>query len=169
MKTNVKVLRLATALAAALLLIPADSNAQGGGGKGGGKGKAAETSNPNAPPPKMGPVNGNVANGRELFHAHGCYGCHGFNGETGARDLVGTNSVMIATEEAFIGFLRLRADQSPVAPSTRMPNFPKAALSDTAARDIYAYVRSFQLNAPAIEDVPTLTKILESADRPYKP
>ena len=42
-------------------------------------------------------------------------------------------------------------------------------LSDRQAKDIYAFVRSLKLNAPAIEDVPTLKKIVESAERPYKP
>ena len=35
---------------------------------------------------------GDAARGKELYYDHGCYGCHGYNGETGARDLVGTNT-----------------------------------------------------------------------------
>lgn len=161
MKTHVAV--AGCALAALLLAAPLDSVAQGGRG---GPGPKAEAK---APAPKLGPVTGNAARGRELYYAHGCYGCHGFNGETGARDLVGTNSALIASEQAFIAFLRLRADQAPLAPSTRMPNYPASALSDRDAKDIYAYIRSFRLNAPDVEDVPTLKKILQSAERPYKP
>lgn len=109
---------------------------------------------------------GNVANGKKLFYAHGCYGCHGFNGETGARDLVATQSPIIADEATFAMFLRLRADQAPGLPSTRMPNFAKEALSDVEVRDLYAYVRTFKLDAPAIDDVPTLRAILEAAEKP---
>jgi cytochrome c553 len=112
---------------------------------------------------------GNAARGKQLYYAHGCYGCHGFNGETGVRDLVGTNSPIIADANTFITFLRLRADQAPTVPSTRMPNFSAAALSDADARDIFAFIRTFKLDAPNIEDVPTLERILEAASRPYVP
>jgi len=109
---------------------------------------------------------GDAARGRQLFHDHGCYGCHGFNGDTGARDLVGTNSPLIADLATFTTFLRLRGDQAPLLPSTRMPNYPASALSDAQVRDIYAYVRTFKVDAPAVKDVPTLKAILESASRP---
>jgi len=109
---------------------------------------------------------GDATRGRQLFHDHGCYGCHGFNGDTGARDLVGTNSPLIADLATFTTFLRLRGDQAPLLPSTRMPNYPASALSDAQVRDIYAYVRTFKVDAPAVKDVPTLKAILESASRP---
>jgi len=111
-------------------------------------------------------VPGDAARGKELYHAHGCYGCHGFNGETGARDLVATGSPIIADLATFTLFLRLRADQAPLLPSTRMPNFPVESLSDAEVSDIYAYVRRFKLDAPAVADVPTLRAILEAAQRP---
>jgi mono/diheme cytochrome c family protein len=109
---------------------------------------------------------GDVARGKRLFHDHGCYGCHGFNGNTGARDLVGTGSPLITELATFTMYLRLRADQAPLLPSTRMPNYPASTLSDAEVRDIYAYVRTFKPNAPAVKDVPTLKVILESAARP---
>jgi cytochrome c553 len=115
------------------------------------------------------PAGGNAARGKQLYYAHGCYGCHGYNGETGVRDLVGTNSPIIANVDTFITFLRLRADQAPTLPSTRMPNFPASALSDADARDIYAYIRTFKLDAPSVDEIPTLQKILQSAERPYQP
>ena len=107
--------------------------------------------------------------GKQLYYEHGCYGCHGFNGETGVRDLVGTNSPIVADEDTFITYLRLRADQAPVLPSTRMPNYPAEALSDEDARHLYAYVATFALDAPEIDDVPVFRQILESAARPYTP
>lgn len=106
---------------------------------------------------------GDPARGKQLFYDHGCYGCHGYNGETGARDLVGTGSPLVENFDAFIVFLRARADFLPLFPSTRMPSFSEAALSDAAARDIFAYIRTFELDAPAVEDVPPLRAILESA------
>lgn len=108
---------------------------------------------------------GNAEHGKQLYYAHGCYGCHGYNGETGVRDLVGTGSPIVMDEATFLTFLRLRADQAPVAPSTRMPNFPVEALSDSDARDIFAYVRTFKLDAPHVDDVPVLKEILDAASQ----
>lgn len=151
-------LKLLPAIAAGLLLLlPGESAAQNE------KGKA-----PAAKVLKQGPVTGNADNGSKLFHAYTCYGCHGFNGETGARDLVGTNSPILSSEETFIYFLRQRADQAPLLPSTAMPNYPENSLSNKDAKDIYAYIRSFKLDAPKVEDVPALRRILEEAKKPSK-
>jgi mono/diheme cytochrome c family protein len=113
------------------------------------------------------PPGGDAARGKLLYHDHGCYGCHGFNGETGARDLVATNSPIIADAETFITYLRLRADFAPLLPSTRMPNYPESALSDADARDIFAFIATFELNAPDVENVPALMTILDAAGRAY--
>ncbi len=110
-----------------------------------------------------------VSNGKRLYYAHGCFGCHGFNGETGARDLVATNSPLIADESTFKMYLRLRADQAPVLPVTRMPNYSATVINDAEVRDLYAFIRTFKLNAPAVDSVPTLRAILKAAERPYKP
>ena len=40
-----------------------------------------------------------AAKGKSLYYNNTCYGCHGFNGQTGARNLVGTNSPIIASQE----------------------------------------------------------------------
>ena len=111
-------------------------------------------------------VAGDIARGRELFHAHGCYGCHGFNGETGARDLVATRSPLIADLPTFTMFLRLRGEEAPLLPSTRMPNYPAAALNDEDVRDIYAFVRSLKPDSPAVAETPALKAILDAASRP---
>lgn len=103
--------------------------------------------------------------GRDAYYDHGCYGCHGYNGETGWRDLVGTNSPLVASEETFLLYLRARTDFAPLVPSTRMPAYPESALNDADARDIYAYIQTFELNAPAVEDIPALQVILESAGK----
>ena len=118
-----------------------------------------------ATPAIVFPQDGDAARGKELYYAHGCYGCHGFNGETGVRDLVGTNSPLIADVDAFLLYLRLRSDYLPLLPSTRMPAYPESALSDADARDIFAYISGFELNAPEIEEIPALQAIVESAGR----
>jgi mono/diheme cytochrome c family protein len=112
-------------------------------------------------------VTGNAALGKPLYYNHGCYGCHGFNGETG-RAFVGRWG-NLATEAGFLAFLRARADQAPRAASTGMPNFPVNALSDKDAKDIYAYIRTFKSNAPELKDIPALNTIVTAASRPYKP
>ncbi len=108
---------------------------------------------------------GDAANGKEAYYDHGCYGCHGYNGETGWRDLVGTDSPLVADEDTFLIYLRLRTDYAPLVPSTRMPAYPESALSDADARDIYAYIQTFELNAPDVEDIPALQAVLESAGK----
>ena len=99
--------------------------------------------------------------GKQLYYQHGCYGCHGFNGETGVRRLVG--SPILVRPETFLAYLRLRADYQPLVPPTRMPSFPASSLSDADALDIYAYVRSFVLHAPDPKAIEAFQKILESA------
>ena len=133
-------------------------NAQGGrGGRGGGA--------PAKPvPPPTSPVSGNAATGKGLYYTYGCYACHGYNGETGARPFVGRWG-NLGTEQAFLAFLRGRANVAPVTPSTSMPNFSEASLPDKAAKDIYAYIRTFKSSAPELKDIPTLSSIVDAAKR----
>jgi mono/diheme cytochrome c family protein len=116
----------------------------------------------------QGPA-GDAARGKQLYFAHGCYGCHGFNGQTGVRNLVGTNSPILATPEAFVTFLRQRGAFQPMTPSTQMPSFPEKAIGNPQARDIYAYIKTFKLDAPEVKDIPVFAKIEASAAAPYKP
>jgi mono/diheme cytochrome c family protein len=148
-------------LLAIVLLLPVLVFAQE---RGGGRG-AAPARNPNPP---TSPVTGNAANGKPLYYNHGCYGCHGFNGETG-RAFVGNWTSNLASEENFIRFLRARANVAPATPSTSMPNFPENSLNDKQAKDIYAYIRTFKSNAPPLQSIPTLNEIVKAASRPYKP
>jgi mono/diheme cytochrome c family protein len=152
---------LITPLFLVALMIPIMVIAQG---RGGGRG-AATTGNANPP---TSPVTGNATNGKALYYNYSCYGCHGFNGETG-RAFVGNWNNNLATEENFIKFLRGRANVAPETPSTNMPNFAENTLSDRQAKDIYAYIRTFKSNAPPLQNIPTLNEIVKSASRPYKP
>jgi mono/diheme cytochrome c family protein len=146
----------------AALIVPTIVIAQGRGG--GGRG-AAVASNPNPP---TSPVTGNLTNGKALYYNYSCYGCHGFNGETG-RAFVGDWTPNLSTEDNFIKFLRGRANVAPPAPSTNMPNFAENTLSDKQAKDIYAYIRTFKSNAPPLQNISTLNEIVKAASRPYKP
>jgi mono/diheme cytochrome c family protein len=109
-----------------------------------------------------------AAKGKQLFYSNTCYGCHGFNGQTGARNLVGTNSPIIASQAAFITFLRGRSTFAPMVPSTAMPTFPASALSDAQAADIYAYIKTFTLDAPNVKDIPAYAQIQASAAKGFK-
>lgn len=113
-------------------------------------------------PPPTSPVTGNATAGKGLYYSYGCYACHGYNGETGARAFVG-NWGNLSTEEHFLTFLRGRANVAPVTPSTSMPNFGESTLSDKQAKDIYAYIRTFKSTAPPLKDIPTLNAIVEAA------
>ena len=108
---------------------------------------------------------GDGSAGQRLYFEHGCYGCHGYGGETGERVLIGSG--FLSSETAFISYLRLRAEQNPILPSTQMPNYPAESLSDEQARALYAYIRTFKSSASASEDIPTLDAIIDAASRRY--
>jgi mono/diheme cytochrome c family protein len=147
---------VAVAVAAMIIPIAAAGRAQRGAAPAG-----------NATPPTS-PVTGSAAAGKQLYFGYTCYGCHGYNGETG-RAFVGNWSSNLASEENFIRFLRGRANVAPATPSTSMPNFAESTMTDKQAKDIYAYIRTFKSNAPELKDIPALNAIINSASRPYKP
>jgi mono/diheme cytochrome c family protein len=118
-------------------------------------------------PAPTSPVSGNPTSGKALYYSYGCYACHGYNGETGARPFVGRWG-NLTTEQSFITFLRGRANVAPLVPSTSMPNFDAATLSDKKAKDIYAYIRTFKSSAPDLKDIPTLNAIVEAAKQQGK-
>jgi len=146
---------LALAALVALAMLQAQEGGRGGGGP-----------LPHNPPPTS-PVTGNAANGKALFFSYGCYACHGYNGETGARSFVGRWG-HLDTEQNFITFLRGRANVAPLTPSTSMPNFSESSLSDKQAKDIYAYIRTFKSSAPDLKDIPTLNTIVDQAKQEKK-
>jgi mono/diheme cytochrome c family protein len=112
-------------------------------------------------------VTGSASAGKALYYSYACYACHGYNGETGARAFVGRWG-NLGTEEAFIAFLRGRANVAPIVPSTSMPNFGEASLSDKQAKDIYAYIRTFKSSAPDLKDIPALNAIIETSKQDFR-
>src|SRR5690242_14381073 len=146
------------AAAALAALTAATLCAQGGGRAGRG---AAPISNVPAP---TSPVSGNGVAGKGLYYTYGCYACHGYNGETGARPFVGRWG-NLQTEQSFLTFLRGRANVAPVTPATSMPNFSASSLPDKDAKDIYAYIRTFKSSAPESTNATALNSILNAAKR----
>ena len=153
------------AMSVSPLLLAQGPGAGRGAGRGGGRAGA-----PAAPAkPPTSPVTGNATRGKGLYYTYACYSCHGYNGETGARAFVPNWPAMLATESSFITFLRARANQAPVQPSTSMPNYAAETLNDAQAKDIYAYIRSFTPHATTPDKNPTMNAILANAQKPYKP
>jgi ubiquinol-cytochrome c reductase cytochrome c subunit len=75
---------------------------------------------------------GNVDNGKKLYVEVGCYQCHGLAGQGAMM----TGPRVSRTEFPFDGFLyQLRH------PSSQMPPYEAAILSDQDAADLYAYLR----------------------------
>ena len=91
---------------------------------------------------------GDVANGKRLYLAQGCFTCHGRSGQGGA--LNGPAPSLAKTEMPFDGFVAELRD-----PANDMPAYSKALLSDQDIADIYAYVESLPGPRPA-KDFPML-------------
>jgi len=155
---RMKNILLLARLVCALVSFGSALYAQGGGGRG------AAVANRPAP---TTPVTGSASAGKGLYYSYACYACHGYNGETGARAFVGRWG-NLGTEEAFIAFLRGRANVAPIVPSTSMPNFSEASLSDKQAKDIYAYIRTFKSSAPDLKDITALNAIIETSKQEKK-
>jgi mono/diheme cytochrome c family protein len=97
-----------------------------------------------APPPS---VEGDARRGAPLYSdKYNCYACHGFDAQSGERRLVPLNY----TQDGFITFVQN-------SPLPLMPRFPDASAQELA--DIYAYIRTIQADAPAIDDLPALREI----------
>ena len=120
--------------------------------------------NAQVPAAPTSPATGSAVAGKGLYYAYGCYACHGYNGETGARAFVGRWG-HLSTEQEFIAYLRGRANVAPLTPSTSMPNFGESSLSDKQARDLYAYIRIFKSTAPDLKDIPALTSIVAASKK----
>ena len=89
-----------------------------------------------------------VDNGKTAFVAHGCWQCHGFEGQGSVTTSGGR--VIADTElpaDAFAAYVR--------KPSGAMPPFSAAILSDADLADIYAYLEA-RPKPQAGKDIPLL-------------
>ena len=80
-------------------------------------------------------VAASAANGKAAFIKHGCWQCHGFEGQgsvasSGGKVLAHTQ----IPEEAFVAFVR--------STNRAMPPFSEKIVSDADLADIYAYLQS---------------------------
>lgn len=107
-------------------------------------------------------ASGNAEKGEQLYYDFGCHACHGFNA-TMRVPLVGDASGIMSSEQLFLTYLRLRADQNPVNPKSSMPNYDAATLSDEQALDIYAFIESVEDDPPEVESNPVMREILDAA------
>ena len=91
---------------------------------------------------------GDVANGKRIYLATGCFMCHGRSGQGGAYN--GPAPVLAKTEMPFDGFKgQLRQ------PVEDMPAYSVAVMSDQQIADIYAFVQSLPGRRNA-KDIPIL-------------
>jgi len=107
-------------------------------------------------------LSGDTEKGEQLYYNFACYSCHGYNA-TMRVPLVGDASGIMSSEQVFLTYLRLRADQNPINPKNAMPNYAASTLSDEQALDIYAYIKSVKDESPEVEDNPVMQEILEAA------
>jgi mono/diheme cytochrome c family protein len=92
---------------------------------------------------------GDATRGRTLYESmFKCYACHGFDGQSGSPRLI----PMQRSEAAFIAFLRK-------PPREAMPRF--ADVPERELADVYAYIRSIPVAAPALDSIPLLKGVLE--------
>jgi mono/diheme cytochrome c family protein len=90
-------------------------------------------------------------NGKTQFVKHGCWQCHGFEGQGSVATSGGT--VIADTQLPFDAFMAYVRD-----PSGSMPPFHSEILSDSDLADIYAYLESRQTAEPA-KDIPLLNNL----------
>ena len=88
---------------------------------------------------------GDVANGKKLFLADGCYQCHGYAGQGGRAGARIGPPVLNAA--GVIRYVR--------RPAGQMPAFTEKVISDRELTDIYAYLKTFPTPTPA-KDIPLL-------------
>jgi len=84
---------------------------------------------------------GDAARGKDLFHKHNCYYCHGTVGQ-GGRDGARIAATGL-TGNQFTRYVR--------KPTGGMPAFTEKILADEQLADIYAYLKSLPTAKPAAE------------------
>lgn len=87
-------------------------------------------------------------NGKAAFVKHGCWQCHGFEGQGSVTTSAGR--VLYDTKLPFEAFKAYVRD-----PAGAMPPFHAEILSDSDLADIYAYLESLPKPRPA-DDIPLL-------------
>jgi mono/diheme cytochrome c family protein len=89
---------------------------------------------------------GDVAHGKQLYAADGCYECHGRAGQ-GSR---ATGPRLARTEMPYAAFA-----QQIRKPSDVMPPYTTVVMSDKDVADVYAFLKSLP-EPPNLADIPIL-------------
>ena len=105
---------------------------------------------------------GDAERGKQAYFDYACYACHGYGG-IGRRNIANRASGVLVNEQVFLLYLRARGDQNPEFSTQTMPHYPASSLPDDVARDIYAYILTFDDNPPEVDDIPALKSILDDA------
>ena len=109
-------------------------------------GVAAILATPVSAQQQNGAPAGDVAAGSAVYHADGCWECHGSVAQGGAI----TGPRLATTGLPYAAFL-----QQLRVPQNAMPPYEEKILSDTDAANIYAYLKSLP-PAPAAKDISLL-------------
>ena len=111
----------------------------------------------------IGQESANLERGKQAYYDYACYACHGFQG-IGRRNITNRASGILVSEEVFLIYLRARGDHNPAISEQTMPHYPASSLPDDVARDIYAYILTFEDTPPPVEDIPALQGIIDDAE-----
>ena len=111
----------------------------------------------------IGQESANLERGKQAYYDYACYACHGFQG-IGRRNIANRASGILVSEEVFLIYLRARGDHNPAISEQTMPHYPASSLPDDVARDIYAYILTFEDTPPPVEDIPALQGIIDDAE-----
>ena len=111
----------------------------------------------------IGQESANLERGKQAYYDYACYACHGFQG-IGRRNIANRASGILVSEEVFLIYLRARGDHNPAISEQTMPHYPESSLPDDVARDIYAYILTFEDTPPPVEDIPALQGIIDDAE-----
>jgi cytochrome c553 len=111
----------------------------------------------------IGQESANLERGKQAYYDYACYACHGFQG-IGRRNIANRASGILVSEEVFLIYLRARGDHNPAISEQSMPHYPASSLPDDVARDIYAYILTFEDTPPPVEDIPALQGIIDDAE-----
>ena len=111
----------------------------------------------------IGQDTANLERGKQAYYDYACYACHGFQG-IGRRNIANRASGILVSEKVFLIYLRARGDHNPAISEQTMPHYPASSLPDDVARDIYAYILTFEDTPPSVEDIPALQGIIDDAE-----
>ncbi len=88
--------------------------------------------------PQTAPT-GNMPNGKKIYESHGCYQCHGRQGQGGsAGSRLGPQPIPFST---FVQYVR--------SPTGQMPPYTSKLVSDAELADMYAFLESLPQPPPA--------------------